>query len=35
MRIVLISDTLFANASLMGEDGSLGSKPVVIGFKIR
>jgi predicted phosphodiesterase len=29
------SDTLFVNASLMGEDGSLGRKPVVIDFQIR
>ena len=27
------SDTLFVNASLMGEDGSLGRKPVVIDFQ--
>ena len=29
------SDTLFVNASLMGEDGSLSRKPVVIDFQIR
>jgi len=28
-------DTLFVNASLMSEDGSLGRKPVVIDFQIR
>jgi len=34
MRIVLISDTLFVNASLLGEDGGLGRKPVVIDLQI-
>jgi len=29
------SHTLFVNASLLGEDGSLGRKPVVIDFQIR
>ena len=29
------SGTLFVNASLMGEDGSLGRKPVVIDLQIR
>jgi predicted phosphodiesterase len=29
------SDTLFVNASLMGEDGSLGRKPVVIDLEAR
>ena len=29
------SDTLFVNASLMGEDGGLGRKPVVVDFQIR
>ena len=28
-------DTLFVNASLMGEDGSLTRKPVVIDFEVR
>jgi Icc-related predicted phosphoesterase len=31
----LRTDTLFVNASLMGEDGSLSRKPVVIDFQIR
>jgi Icc-related predicted phosphoesterase len=31
----LRTDTLFVNASLMGEDGSLGGKPFVIDFQIR
>jgi predicted phosphodiesterase len=29
------TDTLFVNASLMGEDGSLSRAPVVIDFKVR
>jgi predicted phosphodiesterase len=29
------ADTLFVNASLMGEDGSLSRKPVVIDFQVR
>jgi len=29
------SDTLFVNASLMGEDGSLSRQPVVINFQVR
>jgi Icc-related predicted phosphoesterase len=28
-------DTLFVNASLLGDDGSLGRKPVVVDFQIR
>ena len=28
------SDTLFVNASLQGEDGSLGRKPVVVDFRV-
>ena len=28
-------DTLFVNASLMGEDGSLSRKPVVVDFQVR
>jgi Icc-related predicted phosphoesterase len=31
----LRTDTLFVNASLMCEDGSLGRKPVVVDFQIR
>jgi predicted phosphodiesterase len=29
------SDTIFVNASLMGEDGSLSRQPVVIDFQVR
>jgi hypothetical protein len=29
------SDTLFVNASLLGEDGSLSRKPVVIDYRVR
>jgi hypothetical protein len=29
------ADTLFVNASLLGEDGGLSRKPVVIDFQIR
>ena len=28
-------DTLFVNASLLGEDGSLSRKPVVVDFQVR
>jgi Icc-related predicted phosphoesterase len=29
------TDTLFVNASLMGEDGSLSRRPVVIDLQVR
>jgi Icc-related predicted phosphoesterase len=29
------TDTIFVNASLMGEDGSLSRKPVVVDFQVR
>ena len=29
------ADTLFVNASLLGEDGTLGREPIVIDFEVR